>query len=277
MKIDLSVAIVTRNRPKSLETTLKSLFKQAFDFFEVIISDDSNSELAITENKKLAQQFGCSYVSGPQKGLYANRNFVAKQCSGSHIRTMDDDHEFPENHFYVCLEAVTSSPHAIWTIGEYTHLETTRTLPAPVPGQLHPKGFAYRPEQFNNYYGISCGASIYPKSVIENNILNTELYKFGIVYLEYGARLTNKGYKIKHLTNTYVIHNSIETSAPSDEITNEARIFSILMLSFLHKSTLKNKFQTLAQITLDLFNRRYSIQVVKRAYLNFQRESKLSL
>src|SRR4051812_34264064 len=94
----LSIALVTRNRPKSLERTLQSLRIQKIWPHEVVISDDSDIEAAIKQNKRLALLYACKYIKGPGRGLYANRNFAAKHCSGTHIRTMDDDHEFPENH-----------------------------------------------------------------------------------------------------------------------------------------------------------------------------------
>ena len=274
MQILLSIALVTRNRPQRLETVMSSIIRQYSNPFEIIIADDSNSEDCITENKAIAHKYGCKYLSGPQRGLYANRNFVAKQCTGTHIRTMDDDHEFPENHFKYCLEAIQLDCDAIWTIGEYTHLEMIRTLPAPVPGQLHAKGYAYKPENMDEYYGISCGASIYPRSVIDKCILNIEIYKFGIVYLEYGARLLNRGYRIRHLDATYVIHNSYETSAPSSEVVNEAKVFSMFMLSFYNKPTFYNKILTFTQIAADVIRNEYSITLVKRAYNEFKNMSK---
>src|SRR6266436_1047865 len=97
-EISLSVALVTRNRPASLERTLRSLQPQRAPLLEIIISDDSTSEHAI-EVKQLAQNYNCQYLRGPQRGLYANRNHVARACRGTHIRTMDDDHEFPADHF----------------------------------------------------------------------------------------------------------------------------------------------------------------------------------
>ncbi|MFM6022178.1 MAG: glycosyltransferase family 2 protein, partial [Dolichospermum sp.] len=40
----LSIALVTRNRPESLERCLKSLRSQNVQPFEVVISDDSDIE-----------------------------------------------------------------------------------------------------------------------------------------------------------------------------------------------------------------------------------------
>lgn len=93
-EIRLSVALVTRNRVGSLRLTLRSLQQQETPPYEVIVSDDSDNESA-AQTQELVQEFGFVYLRGPQRGLYANRNHVALACKGTHIRTMDDDHEFP--------------------------------------------------------------------------------------------------------------------------------------------------------------------------------------
>ncbi len=282
MEITLSIALVTRNRPESLEQTLVSLSKQQPQPFEVLVSDDSDNLDSIRANKEIALRYNCKYLSGPQNGLYANRNFVASHCSGSHIRTMDDDHEFPENHLQECIKAIQQDNKAIWTIGEYFVSITDRPVPAPVPGQLHPRGYSFPPPRMDEYYGISCGASIYPRSVVDNNILNVDLYKFGILYLEYGIRLLNEGYSIKYLDSTYVIHHehpandSIITmkSKSALEIIDGARVFCMLMFSFHHKKTLYNKASTSVQIVKDLIMGNYSRKTVITAIRNFKMESK---
>jgi glycosyltransferase involved in cell wall biosynthesis len=117
-EILISVALVTRNRPKSLERCLKSLRSQDFQPFEVIVSDDSDPEIA-PEVKAIAKHWDCRYITGPCRGLYANRNHAALACRGTNIRTMDDDHEFPEGHFQEVEMIVKSDPNSIWIFGEY--------------------------------------------------------------------------------------------------------------------------------------------------------------
>jgi glycosyltransferase involved in cell wall biosynthesis len=270
MEILLSILIVTRNRPDSLERTLLSLTSQDYKPFEVIISDDSDIEELIESNKRLAHKYGVGYITGPRNGLYANRNHVAKKSRGTHFRTMDDDHEFPAMHFQECIKAIIESPDAILTIGEYFPSDYSRPLPAPVPGQLHPRGFSYKPQEMSMYYGISCGATIYPKEVVDRNILNSELYKFGILYLEYGARLSKLGYSIKHIQNTYVIHHYDEgkRSESSMKIINGARIFSMLMLSFEHKPTLINKFLTITELFKGWLKKEHTISMIRKASKN---------
>lgn len=273
----LSIAIVTRNRPDSLERTLKSLSLQRPLPYEVIISDDSNSEEMIRQNKEVVGKYGYKHIVGLMKGLYVNRNFVAKQCTGTHIRTMDDDHEFPERHMQACMDAITSNPEIIWTIGEYHPWDKQRPIPVMerIPGQLDPRGFAYAPKDMNNYYGISCGASIYPRSVITRKIMNLETYNFGMLFLEYGVRLHKNGFKIRHLNTTYVLHHAEQNDATmvSSQIIMSAKLFCMFMFSFKHYPTIKNKLLTINQILREVLSKNCSFKLVGDAYRNYERES----
>lgn len=272
----LSIAIVTRNRPDSLYRTLKSLFLQESKPYEILVSDDSNQQKYILRNQQIVKEFGGKYYKGPQQGLYANRNFVALKCTGTHFRTMDDDHEFPEFHLTRCLEAVESEPEVIWTIGEYFEHEKKRYLPCRIPGQLHPRGFSKSPEKMINYYGISCGATIYPSKLLKNLMLNCELYKFGILYLEYGSRLKKMGYTIKFLPTTYIIHHDDESTA--SELTNgeiyESKLFAMFCLSFKYNPSIYNLTNTLGQVGYDLMRLEYPLKVVIRAFKNFRNFTK---
>jgi len=275
IKQSLSIAIVTRNRPESLKRALESLSQQDSKPFEIVISDDSNSNLAIEENKKLAELYNCRYIQGPQKGLYANRNFAARNCLGTHFRSMDDDHEFPENHIALCLEAIETHKEAIWTIGEYCPPDPNRSIPAPIPGQLHAMGYSYVPKNMNNYFGISCGATIYPRKVVEQNVLNLETYMFGVLYLEYGARLFNRGFRFRHLESTFVIHNVDYEDVKSRSISslntiNSAKIFSMMMLSFHHQRSFKNILLTSYEIAKNMLAGKYSLELVKNCYTEYK-------
>lgn len=275
----LSIALVTRNRPRSLEKTLRSLSKQNVTPWEIVVSDDSNDENFIEENKRLSQKFGCKYLTGPQKGLYANRNFVALQCTGTHFRTMDDDHEFPDFHLVECLKAIESEPEVIWTIGEYFAHEKIRNLPCRIPGQLHPRGFSKAPKKMTDYYGISCGGTIYPAALLSKCVLNCELYRFGILYLEYGARLKKMGYTIKFLDQTYLIHHDRETTASElqKEVLEEAKLFSIFCFSFNYQRSFLNFCKTSLQVVMDILMRKYSFKTIGRAFKNYRKFSRPSL
>jgi|SRR6516162_1122458 glycosyltransferase involved in cell wall biosynthesis len=75
--ISLSVALITRNRPGSLERAIASLRAQDEQPFEIVVSDDFDEEFT-SEIETIAQKFGHRYVREPRRGLYANRNSAAQ-------------------------------------------------------------------------------------------------------------------------------------------------------------------------------------------------------
>jgi len=248
-EIRLSVALVTRNRPDSLNRCLKSLRSQTVQPFEVVVSDDSDPELA-PETEAIARRWDCQYIPGPRQGLYANRNHVALTCKGTHIRTMDDDHEFPEQHFDNCMSAIKSDPEAIWIIGEYLPNQMVGKEPHPCPGELHPRGFSVSPHNTQHCWAISDGASIYPKLIFERGIRYVEAFKFGYCYLEFGSRLHWLGYRIRHLESTYVVHyfEPHNRSFMVESIDLSSRFFTMLCHSFIYQNNTKNKLLSVLEI-----------------------------
>jgi GT2 family glycosyltransferase len=91
----LSVCIVTRGRPALLRECLEIVINgQSLnrEHYEVIVSDDDPENSA----KKVVEEFSSvTWVSGPARGVAANRNKVAGQSRGEWIVFVDDD-ELPE-------------------------------------------------------------------------------------------------------------------------------------------------------------------------------------
>src|SRR5271166_5551424 len=211
--VRLSVALVTRNRPASLERTLASLRAQEVQPFEVVISDDSNPD-NVPAIEALARRFDCSYSRGPGRGLYANRNAVATICRGTHIRTMDDDHLLPPGHVAACLAAIREDPFAIWTTGEYGFIEGRCVGHAPVATQLGPAGVGEPVKNVDDNWGIADGSTIYPREVFDRGFRMIEEFEFGSSYLEFGAYLYRHGWKCRCIAGAFVEHHVSALSHP---------------------------------------------------------------
>ena len=245
----LSVALVTRNRAASLERTLKSLRSQEVQPWEIIVSDDSDVDQA-AEVSRVAVAYGCQYMPGPHRGLYANRNQVALSCRGTHIRSMDDDHEFPANHMAECLRAIECDRAAVWIIGEYLPGEMVQGAPPQCPGQLHPRGFSVAPLNPDDSWALSDGATIYPRDVFSRGLRFAEAFPFGAAYLEFGSRLHFFGYRIRQIPSTYVVHyhDLSKRSIVDPEQELAAEFFAMLCHSFIYQPRLKNRLMSLLQI-----------------------------
>jgi glycosyltransferase involved in cell wall biosynthesis len=249
--VTLSVALVTRNRPESLLRTLRSLRAQDVQPFEVIVSDDSDPALA-SATQAVALEHDCRYLRGPHRGLYANRNAAALACQGTHIRTMDDDHEFPAGHMAACLLAVSARPQVVWIIGECLPGEEASEQRWTCPPQLHPRGFSVTPPNGSRIWAISDGAAIYPREVFATGLRFYEGFMFGASYLEWGSRLHWLGYEIRHLEDTYVIHHFDPDTRSIKDVRGDsaAALFAGLCHSFIYQPTLRNRLLTMMQFAV---------------------------
>jgi glycosyltransferase involved in cell wall biosynthesis len=250
--INLSVALVTRNRPESLRRTLSSLRVQSVQPAEVVVSDDSTGESAESV-RELALAFGCRYVRGPRRGLYANRNSAALACKGTHIRTMDDDHEFPPGHLSACMDAIAYDAESIWIIGEFVPgRDRIGDGPPPCPGELDARGYSGSPTDPSHCWAIADGSSIYPRFVFERGVRYEQEIPFGQAYLELGSRLSWLKYRIRFLDTTYVIHHDAGQSITEHGIHLTSRIFASLCHAFIYQPTLKNRLLCSLEIARQL-------------------------
>lgn len=223
--IRLSIALVTRNRSESLRRCLSSLAAQDAPLHEIVISDDSDAALA-DETRQVAADFSARYSTGPRRGLYANRNAAALACTGTHVRTMDDDHTFPPGHFALCLAAVASDPGALWTTGEIGFIDGKFYDRADTASQLHPAGVGCAVDDPDDNWAIADGATIYPAEIFARGLRMAEEFRYGASYLEFGALLYRHGWRSRCVGGALVEHHADAATVLRDE--PESRLFASL-------------------------------------------------
>ena len=225
--IKLSLALVTRNRPESLNACLESLRQQSVQPFEIVVSDDSDAEHQLAV-RQTAERWSCRYVAGPRRGLYANRNSAALACAGTHIRTVDDDHRFPADHLSACFDAISSDPKSIWTVGERGYVDGKEYAVSERANQLHPSGLGCAVRDPDDNWAIADGSTIYPVSVFTSGYRMVEWYGYGSSYLEFGAYLYRCGFKSRCLSGTIIDHyagrETLDRGNHIDDI--ESQLFS---------------------------------------------------
>lgn len=203
-EIKISVALVTCNLPEFLNRCLESLRSQSVQPYELVVSDDSDLEIA-PKTEAVARKWNCKYIKGPRQGLQANLNNAALACRGTHVRIVNDDHIFPENHFKIVQNAVALDPESIWILGEYYEYPSP-TAQLQLPGEVQPRGFHKPITNFDDCCAISGGSAILPRIIFNTHRF---LEAFGYVCdLEFGPRLKALGYRIRYCPETYVIHLS---------------------------------------------------------------------
>lgn len=86
---ELSVCVCTRNRPKELVRAIESLSTCRGYIHQIIVSDDSTNNESRDMLKNVI--LPVYYVTGPKRGLSANRNNALQYVTGSHVLFIDDD------------------------------------------------------------------------------------------------------------------------------------------------------------------------------------------
>ena len=205
--VRISVALVTRDRPASLRHCLESLRAQSAQPFEVVVSDDSGEE-HVAATRRMAAEYRCRYVEGPRRGLYANRNSAARQCAGTHVRTMDDDHTFPEGHFTQCIDAVRSDPRSVWTTGETGYIGGKFYDRAETASQLHPSGVGCPVQDLDDNWAVADGSTIYPAEIFKRGLWMVEDFAYGMSYLEFGAYISKHGFRSRCVRGALVEHHA---------------------------------------------------------------------
>lgn len=194
-KILISVAIVTRNRPASLERCLQSWRRQTVAPYEIVVSDDSDDSDA-GKTMELAERYGCVYTRGPCRGLYANRNHASLACTGTHILSADDDHTHPVDFFDSVLNTARRSPIRVWTFAQRP--ANIPDLPIGTPPELHRSGAGKTPTNQFNSTAIADGASLFPRAIFDSGLRYDEAYPFGAMWLLWGKQIARQGWRISY-------------------------------------------------------------------------------
>jgi glycosyltransferase involved in cell wall biosynthesis len=112
-----SVVIPTYNRRELLRQTLESVWKQAFEDFEVIVVDDGSTDGTLEELRSLGSRVGV--LQQANRGPGAARNLGVTRARGEYLAFLDsDDLWFP------------------WTLGVFARLIEQHKWPAILSAKL---------------------------------------------------------------------------------------------------------------------------------------------
>ncbi len=164
----------------------------------------------------------------------------------------------------------------MWFIGEcYPTPDGGLTTPT-CPGQVNVFGVSEIPKDRDNCWSISDGASIYPRNVFDKGYEFVDEFLFGAAYLEFGSYLYHNGFRMRHLSETYVVHHlDLENRSFNDpELELSSRIFAMLCHSFLYQRGLGNQIATLAKCVQYCFQLRQPFRSLSKALKAFNRRRK---
>ncbi len=90
----VSVVVPTRNRPASLESTLKSLLKHCTGSYDELLIVDSTDPHLNAEVMRIANTLKCTYIREGKTGLSTARNTAIRSATGQIVVFVDDDFLF---------------------------------------------------------------------------------------------------------------------------------------------------------------------------------------
>jgi glycosyltransferase involved in cell wall biosynthesis len=251
--IRLSIALVTRNRPESLERCLKSLRAQSIQPFEIIVSDDSNDEF-VAANKALCLQYDCIYKAGPRRGLYANRNNAALNCAGTHILTADDDHSHPQDYLKEIVSLATQERDRIWIFGERS-CNLTPSTPLICPPELDRSGHGGTPADPSNCAAIADGSTVYPRRIFDSGLRYDETYSFGSIWYLWGQVLVKHGWRISFSPATFIYHHEDMAARKQDASALQRQLECMTYVLFVNALWINRSLSNLLWATAYLLRR----------------------
>jgi glycosyltransferase involved in cell wall biosynthesis len=91
--MDLTIAIITKNRPKELQKCLTSILRQDYAGFEVLVLDNDPRQTAkkLCDELSKNQAVPIRYVSHPVPGYSSARNAALRECRTRYLGFVDDD------------------------------------------------------------------------------------------------------------------------------------------------------------------------------------------
>ena len=99
MKIIISVIVTTKNEQEVIENLLKSLKKQSFKQFEIIVVDNNSTDTT----KQISDKYTKSvYNYGPERS--SQRNYGVKKSKGEYVLILDADMELTKDVLRSCAK-----------------------------------------------------------------------------------------------------------------------------------------------------------------------------
>lgn len=89
----ISIVVPTRNEKDNLERLLKSVKKNSFEDYEIIVVDGGSTD----GTRDIARSYGAKVIEGPQEGPSTARDIGWREAKGDIIHFSDADWYLEEN------------------------------------------------------------------------------------------------------------------------------------------------------------------------------------
>lgn len=201
-----SIIIPVYNRPDEIDELLRSLTKQSFTNFEVLIIEDGSTVTCESVYEKYTNELEIRYFFKPNSGPGPSRNFGYQQARGDYFIVFDSDCIIPQNYLQNVDDFLKVNYSDAWGGPDRGHTQFTmlqQAMAYTMSSVLTTGGIRggktsnrkFQPRSFN--MGIS-------RKVFEA----TGGFRFDRYAedIEFSIRMRKLGFKVDYIDEAYVFH-----------------------------------------------------------------------
>ncbi len=196
--MSIGVCITTRHRPDLLDETLKRLQKSTLPAAHIVVSDDSLAPEMIEQTRAVvARSPNTLYVTGPHKGVCANRNnALAHLREVDYVAFLDDDGFVTPEYLQVAQEMYDAMPaeQRARTILTGTRIDA-RNKRIETTAKLDFRCY-FAPSDRAEIAGASY--AVYPRAFFDRHPWDERIF-FGLEDAELSLRARKDGYAIEFI------------------------------------------------------------------------------
>ncbi len=207
-KMDLTIAIITRNRPDMFAKCLKSIINQSINGYTVLVidNDKNNTARSVVNKYLLNSTIKFKYVNETNIGYANARNCAIKNCSTRYLGFVDDDCILDKNWVKTGMGSIVKNGVA-WVVGESID-------------QCMSNSFGVLENYLRNYWRNQCYVNRYLEDPLpfhldtKNVILDAQFLKSSNIYFDtkfniYGGEDADLGFQIKHNNQKGIFNNNM--------------------------------------------------------------------
>ena len=210
----VSIVICTYNRAHYLERCIKSLKKQTYPNFEIIVVNGPSTD---GTNHVLNSYSKIRVVSQEKlNGLSFARNLGINASNGEIIAFIDDDSIADENWIAYLVEGYTDESIGgiggpVFDItGNWHQFKNGYVSKAGISSFIHENDLKYNDPNGRFFNYLMCTNSSFKKDVLYEVGLFDIIIKYYLDETDVCVRMIKSGYKIKHIDNAIICHEMIE-------------------------------------------------------------------
>jgi GT2 family glycosyltransferase len=201
--VEVALCICTRNRPVELRRALRSVVASSVQPAHIVVSDDSDHELRAKTADVCRELARVAYVTGPRRGLAANRNNCLSRVPADVdvVLFIDDDVVVPREFIGSAGQAFRHAPDCTVVTG-FEYRDGFRVVPHNISFWGHQEK---RPSSAEDLHAICINATAFPRSLFDS-VRFDELLRYGSDEIDICARAEKAGFRVLFDPALFVYH-----------------------------------------------------------------------